>query len=329
MQTTLRFLVKSYLCTKYILMTSILFAPLQGYTEAPYRNFHASAFGGVDAYCTPFVRIERGDFRRKELRDIDPDNNTVPRLIPQLIASTPEEMKRIISLFIENGYREIDINWGCPFPLIAGKHKGSGILPYPEEAKASLETINEFPDIQFSVKMRLGWENKEESMALIPFLNEARISHITLHPRIGKQQYKGLVDMDGFKEFHDNCKLPIIYNGDIKTIEDIEHITSEFPRLKGIMIGRGLLSNPALAWEYRNQQSMPHEEKIKKLQELHNGVFEYYRTHLEGGDAQILNKMKPFWEYLYPEAEKKQKKAIQKSSRLSVYEQAVRELLRI
>lgn len=307
-------------------MFAIHFAPLQGYTEAPYRNFHASSFGGVDIYYTPFVRIEKGEFRRKELRDIDPQNNTTPRLIPQLIASTPDEMKRITDLFIEQEYREIDINMGCPFPLIANRHKGSGILPYPDEAKALLEAIHHYPDVRFSIKMRLGWESKEESMELLPFLNELPLSHITLHPRLGKQQYKGVVDLNGFTTFYENCKLPIIYNGDIETAGDIQRIASLYPKLAGVMIGRGLLANPALALEYKEEKSISPEEKRRKLRELHEGVFNSYKKQIEGGDAQLLNKMKTFWEYLCPEAGKKLKKSIQKSSRLSAYEQAVFQL---
>lgn len=308
-------------------MISIHFAPLQGYTEAPYRNFHASSFGGVDVYYTPFVRIEKGEFRRKELRDIDPGNNTVPRVIPQLIASSPDEMNRITDLFIEQGYREVDINMGCPFPLIANKHKGSGILPYPDEVKALLETIYQYPDIRFSIKMRLGWEYKEESMRLLSYLNELPLSHITLHPRIGKQQYKGAVDMDSFTAYYERCKHPIIYNGDIETVEDIQRITSFYPNLSGIMIGRGLLSNPALALEFKEGRVISPEERRKRIQELHEGVFSYYKKQIEGGDAQLLNKMKTFWEYIYPEVDKKLKKRILKSSRLSAYEQSVQELL--
>lgn len=309
-------------------MIPIHFAPLQGYTEAPYRNFHATAFGGVDTYHTPFVRLEKGEFRRKELRDIDPSNNTVPHLVPQLIASTPDEMKRIADRFVEHGYREIDINMGCPFPLIAGKHKGSGILPYPGEADALLKCIHQYPDIRFSIKMRLGWETKEENLQLLPMLNALPLSHITLHPRLGRQQYKGSVDMDGFSKFYENCTLPIIYNGDIETVEDIQRITSQYPGLSGLMIGRGLLANPALALEYKEGKSISLEDKIKRLKELHEGVFEYYKKQIEGGDAQLLNKMKTFWEYLYPEADKKLKKNIQKSSRLSAYEQAVVDLFK-
>ena len=93
-------------------------APLQGFTEAPWRNLHQEVFGGIDAYYTPFVRMEKGEFRNKDVREIASENNTVSRLIPQLIASTPAELERLAGLFIEKGYKEADINMGCPFPLM-------------------------------------------------------------------------------------------------------------------------------------------------------------------------------------------------------------------
>ena len=76
-------------------------APLQGFTEAPWRNLHQEVFGGIDAYYTPFVRMEKGEFRNKDVREIASENNTVSRLIPQLIASTPAELERLAGLFIE------------------------------------------------------------------------------------------------------------------------------------------------------------------------------------------------------------------------------------
>ena len=132
-------------------------APLQGFTEAPWRNLHQEVFGGIDAYYTPFVRMEKGEFRNKDVREIASENNTVSRLIPQLIASTPAELERLAGLFIEKGYKEADINMGCPFPLMTGKHKGSGILPYPAEVEALLKELVHYPELGFSVKMRLGW----------------------------------------------------------------------------------------------------------------------------------------------------------------------------
>ena len=146
-------------------------APLQGFTEAPWRNFHEEVFGGIDAYYTPFVRIERGGFRNRDVRDIAPENNTVSRVVPQLIASTPVELERLAALFTEKGYKEADFNMGCPFPLVARKHKGSGILPYPAEVEALLKELTHYPELSFSVKMRLGWESADEWRPLLPLLN--------------------------------------------------------------------------------------------------------------------------------------------------------------
>ena len=110
--------------------------------------------------------------------------NTSASLVPQMIAVSPEEFRRIAGLFRESGYRHADINLGCPFPMQARQHRGAGILPYPDEVKVLLETIFEFPEIQFSVKLRLGWDSPEEAQALLPFLNGLPLtSHIASQDR--------------------------------------------------------------------------------------------------------------------------------------------------
>ncbi|MBO5796145.1 MAG: tRNA-dihydrouridine synthase family protein [Bacteroides sp.] len=307
----------------------IHFAPLQGYTDAIYRSAHARIFGGVASYYTPFVRLEHGDFRRKDVRELDADNNRGVNLTPQLIASTPEKILRILALFIEKGYKNVDINLGCPFPTLAKRHNGAGLLPYPDEVKALLmAAIEAHPEIQFSVKMRLGWEDTNECMALLPLLNSLPLSHITMHPRLGKQQYKGEVDLEAFQRFYAECEKPLIYNGDVLTLDDIETISNRFPRLSGLMIGRGLLANPALAIEYQQGAPLSPKEKIEKIRLLHADVFSQYGNLLEGGDLQLLTKMRTFWEYLLPDGDRKAKKVIYKTSKLSNYQAAVSNLLK-
>ena len=301
----------------------IHFAPLQGYTDVIYRNAHAACFGGIDAYYTPFVRLEKGTFRHRDVRGIEPGNNQVPHLIPQLIAPTAEKAEKILSLFIEKGYKEADINMGCPFPILAKRHNGSGILPYPEEVKALLSLITKYPQINFSIKMRLGWEDPEECLKLAPIINELPLRQVVMHPRLGKQQYKGEVDLKAFEAFQHVCKHPLIYNGDINHIEDIHRIQEQFPGLAGMMIGRGLLTNPALAWEYQQNRTLEFDEMKEKIQSMHTYVYEEYIEQLKGGDLQILNKMKAFWEYLLPNADRKLLKAIHKSTNLHKYTQAV------
>ena len=221
-------------------------APLQGFTEVAWRNAHAQCLGGVDAYYTPFVRLEKGEIRNKDRRDVSPEENTVPRLVPQVIASDPEELKVLTDFLASQGYREIDVNMGCPFPLIVRRGKGAGILSSPEKVEALLEMMKVFPEIRFSVKMRLGGQDAEEWKALVPLLNRSCVTQVTLHPRIGKQQYKGAVDREAFRAFYEACERPLVYNGDLLTVADIREVLEAFPRLKGVMLGRGLLTNPEI-----------------------------------------------------------------------------------
>lgn len=304
----------------------IHFAPLQGFTDAPYRNAHETVFGGIESYYTPFVRVEKGGFRTRELRDIEQENNTVRHIIPQLIASTPDEMRKLITLFQQKGHSEANLNMGCPFPMLARRHKGSGILPYPEEVEKLLQCMEEFPDMQFSVKMRLGWANPEECLALLPLLNNVPLKQVTLHARIGEQQYKGETDWNSFEAFYNECKHPLIYNGSINTLEDINEVRNRFPNLSGIMIGRGLLTNPALALEYQQGIQLSRKEMLAKVKALHNQLFDYYEAHLQGND-QLLNKLKTIWEYLLPDMDKKFKKKIHKCTKIEVYRAAVAEAL--
>lgn len=307
-----------FLCKKKKAMLPLYAAPLQGFTEAPWRNAHQELFGGVDAYYTPFVRIEKGAIRPKDLRDIAKEGNTVPRLVPQLIASAPAELARLVEQFAGEGYDEADINLGCPFPLITAKHKGSGILPYPEEVAALLHELSHYPNMRFSVKLRLGWAHADEWRPLMPLLNAAPLQQVTLHPRIGRQQYKGEADRIAFAAFYEACRHPLVYNGDVLHAADIRRLESEFPRLAGVMLGRGLLARPSLAWEYVHDRVLSETELHAKVKAFHDRLLHAYEKRLQG-DTHLLNKMKPYWDYLLPDMDKKWKKAIKKANSLNHY----------
>lgn len=301
-------------------------APLQGFTETAWRNAHAQSFGGVDAYYTPFIRLEKGEIRNKDKRGVSPGENTVPRLIPQIIASEPDELEKLVTFLMIQGYREIDLNMGCPFPLIVRRGKGSGILSHPEKVAALLEAMKTFPEVCFSVKMRLGWENAEEWRKVLPLLNRSCVKQVTLHPRIGKQQYKGVVDMEAFRCFYEACELPLVYNGDLCTVTAVREILEAYPRLKGVMLGRGLLADPSLAKAFREELMSEDEIKARTFR-MHRLMYLYYQRIIEGGDAQLLTKLKAIWEYLLPDLDKKVRKAILKSNRLDTYLRAVEDAL--
>ena len=297
-------------------------APLQGFTEAVWRNVHAAVFGGIDGYYTPFLRFEHGEIRNKDVRDIECKNNTAPNLVPQIIAATPEEMRPLLELLAGEGYVRADINMGCSFPLQMRKKHGAGLLPHPAMVAAVIEETKRWPEFTFSVKMRLGCNSKDEWKELMPVFNDCRLDHITMHPRLGIEQYKKAADLDAFAEFYDACRHQLIYNGDICSLDDIQRIEQRFPRLKGIMLGRGLIANPALGLEYSKGCELDNGEKARLVQQMHDAMLRELTPRLQG-NTQFLSKMKPYWEYLLPDMLKRDKKAILKATTIEKYIAAV------
>ena len=301
-------------------------APLQGFTEAVWRNIHSRIFGGIDGYFTPFIRYEHNEIRSKDIRDVECKNNTVQHLVPQIIAATPQEMRPLIALLQIEGYDCVDINMGCSFPLQARKKHGAGILPHPAMVAELLSVLNDYPSMRFSVKMRLGWADKAEWRALLPILNDTPLTHITMHPRLGCEQYRQPADVEEFAAFAAECRHPLVYNGDILTLQDIEQCEARFPTLHGIMIGRGLLANPALGLEYKQGNALSAKELCERTQDMHDAMYQAMAPRLQG-NTQLLGKLKPYWEYLLPDMEKRYRKAIVKSNTVEKYMQAVNNAL--
>lgn len=303
----------------------ICFAPLQGYTDDVYRRLHHEIFGGVTKYYTPFLRIEGNGVRSKDVRDIDPAHNVGVPVVPQIIVKSMKEFDFLLQVVEQNGYHEVDINMGCPFPMQAKHGRGSGLLAHTDIIEKMGEVISKRDDMAFSVKMRLGWEDPEEWRAVLDILNQMPLKQITLHPRLGKQQYKGVADVEAFATFAENCKHPLLYNGDLRTVEDIKRIEERFPSLVGIMIGRGLLARPSLAMEYANGMEMPWIERRRLVLFMHEKLREHYEN-LVNSEAQLHNKLRLFWEYMDTELEKKAYKKIMKSGNLKNYLAAVRDI---
>ena len=286
----------------------IAFAPLQGYTDAVYRRAHYECVGGVDEYYTPFVRLEKGEVRRKDLRDTDPAANEGVPTVPQVIAKDGDEFARLCDALQEQGWRRIDLNMGCPFPMQVKAGRGSGLLQHPERVEEIQKEMLRRPDVAFSVKMRLGQESEDEGLKVMPIVNEMPLVHVTLHPRLGRQQYKGTADREAFARFMEVCRHPIIYNGDV--VEG-ERLKLNYERLKGVMIGRGLLAKPWM---------LSDKEPSNVLHDMHAIIYRYSTENL-CGDSQILSRLQAFWEYL--DIPHKQKKAIMKATTLPRYREAV------
>ncbi|MBP5246458.1 MAG: tRNA-dihydrouridine synthase family protein, partial [Fibrobacter sp.] len=273
-------------------MLPIHFAPLQGFTESAYRRAHARFARGIHTYYTPFIREEKGAARAKDLKDLTRDLQQGElenyHVVPQIIFKDLSEFEILTRTLEDLGFREIDLNMGCPYPMQTKSGRGSGLLPHPEKIAPIFKRIQELSHISFSVKMRLGLHSANESFALIPILNETPLSHVTMHPRLGEQQYKGELHLHDFENFANKLTRPLIYNGDLTTVEEILAVEKKFPSLTGIMIGRGLLARPTLAQEYATGKNL---DSLAVQKQIHAEVLKDYSQHLEGGDAQILQKI--------------------------------------
>lgn len=298
--------------------TKIYCAPLQGFTDCVWRNAHAEVFGNVDIYYTPFMRVLNHSIPHRHITDVQPENN-VARIRPQILGTKFEDASLMVKQLRDLGYTEIDINLGCPHPPVALKKKGSGMLAYPALCEELFVALSKFEDVKYSIKMRLGYDDANQWQQILPLMDIISPMEIVVHPRIGKQMYRGDVDMEEFSALYESCHYPIIYNGDICSENDIVRVTNLFPRLSGVMIGRALIAKPFL---------LSNQAGNTDLEGFHSLLYSQYQNMITGGEHQLLTKMKSLWEYFLPDADKKLRKAIKKCNSISKYNQIVAELLK-
>jgi len=274
----------------------IYLAPLQGLTDWIFRESFTENIGAFDKTYTPFVRVQNGEFYRpSQCNDLLPAHNTFQKPVPQFLGKSADSFNRFEALCLEHNYTEANINMGCPFPMITGKRMGAGILAQPTEVAELLAGIFADTKLNISVKCRLGQENTSEFEQLIPVFNEFPLEEIIIHPRVGKQQYKGEVDQEAFALYAPQLKHPVCYNGDILSSKDVEKIRQLAPQIDRIMIGRGILQNPFLLAEIRKQE-LTQSEKSGMLRSFHVSLIKHCKQKYSG-DLHLLKRLEELWEY--------------------------------
>lgn len=292
-------------------------APVQGHTDSAWRHFHHKLYGGDYKYFTPFIRQEHGELRSKDLRDFTNSLNDELCVEPQVIFRDADELGILLRALADAGAKSVNLNMGCPFPPQTRKGRGAGFISNIEEVRKLPTLLSEFRDVQFSVKMRLGNEDPMEWKGIIDILNSLRLDNLYVHPRVGRQEYRGELDLDAFAELLEASTNPVVFNGDIKSPEDARRIAESFPGISGIMAARGILGRPSLYSEIAEGE-WSQEKRIEMMLKFHNSLLDHYRQTL-CGDSQILSKIKPFWEYAESEIGRKSWKALKKAPTLSKY----------
>lgn len=295
------------------------FAPLEGITGYRFRQAHHRFFPGMDAYYTPFVvATYTKKLKSREKLDILPENNAGVPTIPQILTNQAGEFLHCAQSFADLGYSEVNINLGCPVGTVTAKGKGSGMLRTPEIMDRFLDAVyngaekisvdssdGHLASLKVSVKTRLGWEKPEEFAQLLAVYERYPLSELIVHARTRQELYRGKPELDAFRKayFRQEASAPpgasghppltLCYNGDIRTSDDIRFLEQEFPGLSRVMIGRGLLSDPALVTRIVTGQ-VP---DARHLRAFHDELYASYDEQFHD-DRIRINCMKEVWSFL-------------------------------
>lgn len=320
-------------------------APMEGITTYIYRNAHARYFGGIDKYFTPFISDK--NMSSREIRDILPENNEGIPLVPQVLSNNADRFLAVADKIASYGYDTVNLNLGCPSGTVTAKKRGAGFLSIPDKLDAFLYEIYEKCPLKISIKTRLGVSDLTEWDKLLDIYAKYPLHELIIHTRLQHEFYTGKTHPEAYAQAVMRLQMnsiPLCYNGDIvssNSLEDTivsvrEHTAAcinmsepsgQYTDIDRVMIGRGIIRNPALAVQLKSSQ---YKEKISinNWRAFHDEILNGY-IQIMSGDSPVLFKMKDLWTYMsrsFTNSDKYLKK-IRKTTRISEYASVVDMLL--
>ena len=292
-------------------------APMEGLTGYIYRNTYEKFFGNIDKYFTPFITSNAStSLKTKELRDLLPENNKGLNIVPQILTNSSEGFLNTCTKLEKLGYENVNLNLGCPSGTVVSKSRGSGFLIKTEQLDRFLEEIFNGSNMSISIKTRLGKHDSDEMYDLLEIYNKYPVQELIVHPRTQKDFYNNKPNLQIFKDVLSQSVNPVCYNGDIFTKSDYDNLIADFPNLKSVMLGRGIIANPGLV------NSIQKNETLNKatLRAFHDEIV-YKYVELFGEEKNALYRMKEMWWYMIYifSDNKKYAKKIKKSQNLKDY----------
>lgn len=293
------------------------FAPLEGITDSIFRSLHSKYFPGVDRYYTPFLSptVHRG-LTAREAREIPRADTLTYEAVPQLLTKVSEDFLWLAGVCADLGYKEVNLNTGCPSGTVTAKGKGAGMLADPDGLDRFLDQICAASALPVSVKTRVGVTDESEFPRLVEIFNQYPIRELIIHPRIRKDFYGAPLRPGAFAFAAENCKLPLCYNGDLCSQEDIHAVQNIYPALNAVMIGRGLIGDPGML-----------SGKRDAMQAFHDHLLEEYIA-LFGSARNAMFRLKENWFYLAPNFENSEKlaKKLRKTTDMQEYRSITAEI---
>jgi tRNA-dihydrouridine synthase B len=303
-------------------------APLQGFTDRHFRNAFQQCFGDVDRFYAPYLKLNHdGSIKENTKLDVLPENNPFELVIPQAMACSASDLLLMANYLEHLGYKEVNWNLGCPYPMVAKHDLGSGMLAKPELLYAILDEVFSKSSLSLGIKMRMGYESTADILHILPELNNFPLSEVIVHARYGKQLYNGSCDHDRFFECMDLTNHALVYNGDINSVDDFRRLKKRFPTIRKWMIGRGAVSNPFLFEMIQDDSEDFPEDRLEVFHEFLLLLLESHLSETKNG-GNVLVKMKHYWEYFSSSFEEGRDyyRWVKRAENLDDYEQVLKKI---
>jgi tRNA-dihydrouridine synthase len=227
-------------------------APMQDVTTLEFmRVLHG--YGGPDIYWTEYFRVHGDSRPERWILDSITKNPTGRPIVAQMIGNDISALIRTAKLLQAYPVAAIDLNLGCPAPIVYRKCAGGGLLREPAKIDAILGALREAITIPFTVKTRIGFDQPSEFETLLPLFARHAIDLLTIHARTVKQMYRPGVRYDLIAQAVREVKFPVLANGNVFSATQARQLLAE-TGARGLMIGRGAIRNPWLFDQIRAEQ---------------------------------------------------------------------------
>ena len=228
-------------------------APMQDVTDLPFWKLMA-AYGGADVYFTEYFRVHATSNLEKHILRSITENPTGKPVIAQMIGNDIPSLVRTARELQQYPIAAVDLNLGCPAPVVYRKCAGGGLLRDPKHVDAILGALRDAVRIKFSVKTRIGFDSPEVFAELLPIFARHSLDLLTVHGRTVKEMYRSEVHYEYIARAAAELPCPVLANGNIHSAQnalDVLNLTGA----RGLMLGRGVIRNPWLFEQIRQRQS--------------------------------------------------------------------------
>jgi len=248
---------------------TLILAPMAGYSDVPFRSI-CREFGSAMSY-TPCLSddaiIHAGQPGARHAEFLAEERPVAVQLLAKdeshLLAAAHQIMRRRPDL--------IDLNAGCPARRVSGRGRGAALLLEPERLGGLVSALVRSVPVPVTVKIRLGWDDASRNhVEVARILEQAGVAAIAVHGRTRDQGYSGHADWAAIAEVRAAIRIPVIANGDVRTVKDIEAITAA-TGCQAVMIGRGAIGNP---WIFQRRDA------TTVLPEERTGVMSRHLAHM-------------------------------------------------